>query len=467
MDRPEPPSSVGEGRYLLHEQLGEGGMAWVYRATDRRLGAARAVKLIRLDEEPRASWRRRFQVEAKAMARVRHPNVVQVFDTGCEIDVDYIVMEYVRGGSLDGRLADQGTLAPAEAVRLLRQVLHGLDAVHGAGIVHRDVKPGNILLDEAGDARLTDFGIAMVDDAAMRRTRAGVGMGSFAYMPPEQRQDASGVTHAADIYAAGATLYRLLTGETPMDLFLAGVTSPRWDGVPRPIAVILRRACAEHPPRRYATALAFAEALDGLDLEAPAPGRRPVRSVPPATIPQEPTELAPSRARGLPLVALALVVSGIIGAAVALSGRREPPPPQVSAPAEAPSEVWTAQGPPTPPAPEAAPVMAPAPPSERLPPPVASPAIGTWRMSNNGVRFDLVLTGPTEALRGEARSQLDGITHIEPLSGAYDPESRRLTLVENNGVVRYDIVLDADGGRGEGTLDAPGSRRVVTLDRVP
>ena len=253
-----PIPTLAAGRSVLMDRLGEGGMAAVYRAQDTQLGVARAVKLV-LPIQGRASIRRRLRAEARAMARIDHPNILAIHDVGVEDDQDYVVMTLAQGGSLGDRLAE-GPLRAAVAAHLMAQVLDALAAAHGVGIIHRDVKPQNILLDDGGRPLLADFGIALLahDD---RRTRTGVAMGSIAYMPPEQRLDAARVGPEADVYSCGATLYALVTGSNPVDLFMAEDDSHRYDDVPDALQPVIRKACAPRPADRYATAGEMAQAL--------------------------------------------------------------------------------------------------------------------------------------------------------------------------------------------------------------
>ncbi|MEZ4322698.1 MAG: protein kinase [Myxococcota bacterium] len=294
------PSSLDDGRYIVGELLGQGGMAVVCTAFDRSLGVDRAVKILVPGSAARATVRRRLKAEARAMARLQHPNILAIHDVGVEGDLDYVIMDLADGGSLQNRV-EAGPLEPDEALRIMVQVLSALAAAHAAGIVHRDVKPHNILVDHNGRALLADFGIALLSDDE-RRTRTGVAMGSLAYMPPEQRLDAARVGPSADIYAAGTTLYALLTAENPVDLFLADTESARWTRVPDPIRPILQRACQRLPEDRWPNAAAMAGAIADLlhttlvDTPAPAPSvLRPIPS--PARVPTHtPTHDATSEA---------------------------------------------------------------------------------------------------------------------------------------------------------------------------
>lgn len=236
-------------RYQIAEEIGAGGAAVVYRVQDLSLDVVRAVKLLSLDDDD--DLRSRMRDEAKAMANLEHPHICRIYDVGIEGKRDFVVMEYVEDGSLFDRLERKGPIPPEEAVGMMLQVLAALEHAHAAGIVHRDVKPSNILVDSKGDIRLCDFGIALVTRGDDRRTMTGMAMGSLPYMPPEQRRDARAVDAAADQYAAGATLYRLITNETPVDLYLAPKLSSRWDGVPESIADVIRVATAARVTDRY------------------------------------------------------------------------------------------------------------------------------------------------------------------------------------------------------------------------
>ncbi|MET7730112.1 protein kinase [Streptomyces sp. NPDC005402] len=210
------------GRYRVVAQLGRGGMGVVWRAVDEVLGREVAVKELRTytdaDGPELADLRLRMQREARAAARVRHPGVVAVHDVA-EVDGrPLIVMELVEGPSLDQVLRKQGTLDPREAAGIGAKVMDALAAAHEAGVLHRDVKPGNILLDRSGRVLLTDFGIATMDDpgdgSATNLTRTGHLVGSLDYMAPERAQGAD-PGPASDVWALGATLYAAIEGASP------------------------------------------------------------------------------------------------------------------------------------------------------------------------------------------------------------------------------------------------------------
>ena len=249
------------GRYELGDLLGAGGAARVVLARDRTLGVSRAVKLIAGQPGPsRDALRTRLQREARAMAQLDHPNVLRVYDVGHDDGQDFVVMDLADGGSLADWLKVRGPMDPTVAIPFVVQVLAALAAAHAAGIVHRDVKPQNILLDRNGKALLADFGIAMLDDD-QRTTKTGMAMGSVAYMAPEQRLDARSVGRAADIYATGATLYHLLTRANPVDLFTADLSSARFGGLPAGLREIVFRATRLDPAQRYDQAREMARDL--------------------------------------------------------------------------------------------------------------------------------------------------------------------------------------------------------------
>lgn len=256
-----PDRMLADGRYELCEVLGSGGMAHVYRARDHQLKVDRAIKVIRTEGRVSKTRHRRLKVEARAMARVRHPHILTIYDVGETEYGPYVVMDLALGGALDGKLATNGPLPPVQASIWMAQILEGLEAAHAEGVVHRDVKPSNILLDESGAALLADFGIAMLTDDQERHTRTGVTMGSVSYMAPEQRLDARAVDATADVYAAGCTLYNLVTMATPVDLFTAHEGSPRWEDVPLALRKCIYKATRLEPESRFKTAGEFAVTL--------------------------------------------------------------------------------------------------------------------------------------------------------------------------------------------------------------
>ena len=267
-------------RYELGPRLRRGGMADVHAGTDRRLSRPVAIKLLRPDMAERDDVRLRFEAEARAAARLSHPNAVSVFDTGEHNGTPYIVMERLPGRTLGDVIAD-GPVSERWLVPVAAEVLSALGAAHAAGIVHRDVKPGNILLTEGGTAKIADFGIAksaeMVSGAtasAVDLTLTGQLVGTPAYLAPERLAGAP-ATFLSDLYSMGVVLYEALTGEKPFtgNSFVA-VAQAVQSGSHRPLqaarpdvdpalAATVERALHRDPSRRFQSAEEMGAALTG------------------------------------------------------------------------------------------------------------------------------------------------------------------------------------------------------------
>ncbi|MCB9682921.1 MAG: protein kinase [Alphaproteobacteria bacterium] len=258
------PTALAGGRYLLVKRLGEGGMATVYRAFDQRLQVWRAIKVLLPEYARKKKIMARFEAEAQTMALLEHPHIVRVYDVDRDDDHAYIVMELVEGGSLVDWLETHGPMPPRLAVDVIVEVCQALQFSHGKGVIHRDIKPHNIMVDRDGVCRLTDFGIARAGDADVNLTKTGAVMGTWGYMAPEQRTDAKHVDARADVYAIAATLYSLLTDKTPMDLFAADHDASMLAGVPEPLVPVLVKATEYRKETRYASANEFAAALLGV-----------------------------------------------------------------------------------------------------------------------------------------------------------------------------------------------------------
>ena len=281
-------------RYHVLEQLGEGGMATVYKAYDTRLERDVAVKVIQVDQFTPASLQgvlARFEREAKSLARLSHPNIVKVMDYGEYQGAPYLVLEYLPSGTLKERLGQP--LPWAQAARLLLPMAEALAFAHEHGIIHRDVKPSNILLTEKGQPMLTDFGVAKIlsgSGETVDLTGVGIGIGTPQYMSLEQFQG-QGVDGRTDIYSLGVVLYEMVTGRRPYDADTPAAVMLKQASEPLPQArkfapdlpdavdKILLKALAKKPEDRYQNMDEFAVALEGLKKgslaaqDAP-PGRR-------------------------------------------------------------------------------------------------------------------------------------------------------------------------------------------------
>jgi serine/threonine-protein kinase len=315
------PDDILPPRYTNPTSIGRGGMGDIFRAHDETLGRDVAVKLLAERFADDIDARRRFTREANTAARLSsHPNIVTIYDVGEWNGRPFIVMELGQGGTLSSR-ASEARIGHDQAIAWLRQAAAALDTAHAAGIVHRDVKPANLLLDAHGDVQVADFGIARVlDVSTTAMTVAGTVLGTAGYLSPEQARGEP-ATPASDVYGLGVVGYELLTGGRPFERgsataeALAHVNEPpppasqRGVGIPRAVDSVFERALAKEPAARYPTAGAFVD-----DLEA-ALGRAPARHTTARTV-----ALAP-RGRGRPWLPAALVAAllaaGATGAVLA------------------------------------------------------------------------------------------------------------------------------------------------------
>jgi serine/threonine-protein kinase len=263
------------GRYRLDSRLGAGGMSTVFMALDTVLERPVAVKLLAEHLADDEAFVARFRREALAAARLQHPNIVQVFDSGLDEPSGrhYIVMEYVEGPSCADLIRDQGVLDVEQAVHIVRDACHGLAYAHRAGVVHRDVKPGNLLISkDTGVAKLADFGIAKAAEQT-RITQVGSVLGTAAYLSPEQATGAES-TPASDIYSLGVCAYQFLSGRLPHEYgSLTELALKQQNETIEPIREFRPevpealdraiRVCLEREPRaRYGSALDMAEAVE-------------------------------------------------------------------------------------------------------------------------------------------------------------------------------------------------------------
>jgi serine/threonine protein kinase len=265
------------GRYRLVGRVARGGMADVYKAHQESLDRIVALKILPSTLGQDETFQARFEQEARAIARLHHPNILTVYDYGQEDGLTYIVMEYTSGGTLRDRM--RRPLSLGEAVQIARQIGHALDYAHRHGVVHRDVKPSNVLLTEEGWPLLSDFGLVKIAQESKGITRPSASMGTPDYMSPEQGQGLP-VDHRTDIYALGALLYELVTGqipytaESPVGLILKHATEPlpsprlRCPDLPPGIESVIVKAMAKAPEDRYASAGEMVEALGSAWSEA-------------------------------------------------------------------------------------------------------------------------------------------------------------------------------------------------------
>jgi len=260
-----PPPKIG--KYEILGELSRGGMGIVYKARQGDLDRSVALKVVNPDLAGDPEFIERFFREAKTLAKLNHPNIVQIHDADRDGSHVYLVMELVEGSSLRA-LMRAGRLPPAEALRLTAQICDALEAAHQQGIVHRDIKPENILVTRSGDVKVADFGLAVLftsDPATPRITQSQAVFGTYDYMSPEQRRDSSQVDHRADLYALGVVLYEMLTGKLPVGRF---EPPSRTAGTSLPLDDAVFKALEPDPEKRWSRAR---QIRDAVAPPAPAP----------------------------------------------------------------------------------------------------------------------------------------------------------------------------------------------------
>jgi serine/threonine protein kinase len=267
------------GKYEIRAEIGRGGMGTVYLGYDPLLDRRVAIKVL----APHLVWEQgfveRFLREARAAARLKHPSVVTIYDVGQEGSHYYFVMEYIEGQTLAQVIRQRGAMSPAEVTAILRPLADALDQAHRQGLVHRDIKPGNIMVGPAGQVMLTDFGIARAAQE-VRLTTTGTLVGTPEYMSPEQARGEA-VDSRTDQYSLGVVAYEMLSGKVPFGgttphgvLYkqihepLPPIRQERPD-LPAGAQTVLQQGLAKEPGQRYATVTAFAEALG----QAPGPAQ--------------------------------------------------------------------------------------------------------------------------------------------------------------------------------------------------
>ncbi|RLB23012.1 MAG: hypothetical protein DRG71_06485, partial [Deltaproteobacteria bacterium] len=268
------PSLIGETlgkKYHIVEQIGRGGMATVFKAYEPALDRYLAIKVLSPQHALAPGFSKRFVREARAVAQLNHPNILPIINFGQEEGLSYIVMKYVSGGTLKERLA-AGPMALAETARIIEQIAAALDHAHGRGILHRDVKPSNVLLDEGDWVQLADFGLAKMLAGDVALTESGTSIGTPAYMSPEQGQGLP-LDHRTDLCSLGVILYEMTTGrlpyeaETPMGVVVKHISEPLPPprqvnpAIPEGVEAVIIKTLAKNPADRYDSAGEMARAL--------------------------------------------------------------------------------------------------------------------------------------------------------------------------------------------------------------
>ncbi|MFE9422486.1 protein kinase [Kitasatospora sp. NPDC006697] len=367
VDQPQAQlHSLGNGRYVLQHLLGQGGMASVHLAHDTVLGRPVAIKTLHTELGREASFRERFRREAQAVARLSHTNIVTVYDSGEEVfpdgaTVPYIVMEYVEGQSLrdvlNQAIAEHGAMPTEQALSITAAVLAALDVSHDQGLVHRDIKPGNVMVNTKGVVKVMDFGIARaMQSGVTSMTQTGMVVGTPQYLSPEQALGKS-VDARSDLYSVGCMLFELLTGQLPFD-------------GDSPFSIAYKHV-QEEPPAPSTANRAVTPAVDAL--VARALRKDPAHRFPTAETMREEVErvAAGEKSGGAPMMATPLVISEGPRAAHSsglknfppVSGDINTPTPQVQQPYQPPQA-----GPYGPQTPPPGPYQAPAPQYQTPPP---------------------------------------------------------------------------------------------------
>ncbi|MEW1955024.1 protein kinase [Terrabacter sp. NPDC080008] len=314
-------------RYLLLERIAVGGMGEVHLATDERLGRRVAVKVLAPVYADSPDFVERFRREALTAAALSHPNIAQVYDYGVDGSSHFIVMEHVDGSDLARILRERGRLTPTDAVRVAEQVCAALSAAHRAGVVHRDIKPGNVMVRPDGTVKVTDFGIAQAKGLASL-TETGTVMGTAAYVAPEQAQGRPS-TPATDLYSLGVLLFQMLTGavpfegDTPVAVAMRHLDEPmplpssRVADLPAKLDEVVTRATAKKPADRYRDADAMADALRGREQLADAATQAMPLAEPTAVLGAPDDRAAARPAAGSGTAVMPAVGAGLAAAAVA------------------------------------------------------------------------------------------------------------------------------------------------------
>ena len=259
--------SLQHGHYVLVRKIAEGGTAEVHLGYDAWSSEWRAIKTLLPDYSKRPALRHRFEREAETMKALSHPNIIRVFDAGSDGEVAWLVMEYAEGGSIIEWVERHGPMPPHLAVTVVLELCAGIQYAHQEGVVHRDIKPQNVLVDRHGVCKVTDFGIAQVVQET-RVTMTGTVMGTIGYMAPEQHESAKHADERADVYSIAATLYTLLRGEAATHLFMNDDRD--FDGLPDVLTEVIRKGAQYRKEARYQTVGDMIRALKAAEPLVPA-----------------------------------------------------------------------------------------------------------------------------------------------------------------------------------------------------
>jgi serine/threonine protein kinase len=324
-------------QYVLLDRLGEGGMGEVYRARHTTLGREVALKVMRKEKLAKPQSVKRFHREIRAVATLAHENVVMAYDADQSGDVHFFAMEFVDGTTLERLVEEKGPLPVAEACEYVRQAALGLQHAFEKGLVHRDVKPANLLVDKNGVVKISDLGLVLIEDpetgeAASRLTKEGLTVGTPDFVAPEQARNPRAADVRADIYALGCTLYYLLQGEppfpggTPTEKMLRHaretVPAPSRADVPPGVKAVVATMTARKPEQRFQTPAAVATALEpfarpAAARETPTTLRAVTGSLTEDELPVPPSRTPPEKPRARKAGCLGVVLLGaVVGAAI-------------------------------------------------------------------------------------------------------------------------------------------------------
>ena len=305
-----PPKKSGTtslGKYKLLKRLGKGGMGEVFLGEDTKLGRKAAIKVLSKALAGREDFVARFYKEARAMARVSHENAVSVYDVDQDQNIHFVAMEFIDGQSMQKWMDDKGTLSVGDAVHVTLRCAEALQFAHSQNLIHRDIKPDNIMLTSKGKVKVADFGLAKATDEDLSMTASGTGLGTPYYMAPEQARNAKHVDNRADIYALGVTFYYFLTGKLPFTgsstvEVITAKDKGRFESarklnpqVPDRLDLFLAKMMDKDPERRFKDCEEVIQVLRGFGLESPAlsfiDGAVPVRSGPSSPHASQPTRV--------------------------------------------------------------------------------------------------------------------------------------------------------------------------------